>query len=55
MYTISIYMFLHFFSNSKVEGKKHYLTIKDAKMDDAGAYSITVDEAQSKGKLTVKG
>ena len=39
----------------RVEGTKHYLTIKDAQLDDQDKYSITVEEAESTGKLTVEG
>ena len=39
----------------RVEGTKHYLTIKDAVMEDEAMYSIKVEEAESTGKLLVEG
>ena len=39
----------------RVEGTKHFLTIKTAQLDDQDKYSITVEEAESTGKLTVEG
>ncbi|CAH1802744.1 unnamed protein product, partial [Owenia fusiformis] len=39
----------------KVEGTKHFLTIKESEMDDAGNYSIKLEDVSSKCKVTVKG
>ena len=39
----------------RVEGAKHFLTIKNAQMDDENKYSIFVDDNESTGKLTVDG
>ena len=39
----------------RVEGTKHYLTIKNAQLDDQDKYSIVVEGSESTGKLTVEG
>ena len=39
----------------RVEGTKHYLTIKDSVLDDEDKYSIKVEENESHGKLFVDG
>ena len=39
----------------RVEGTKHFLTIKNCTLEDEAMYTIKVEEAESTGKLLVEG
>ena len=39
----------------RVEGTKHFLTIKDSVLDDEAKYTIKIEDKESTGRLTVEG